>query len=402
MDNFADNSQYATIAPMIDFNNTQIAFSGKTEKDLRRADFLFRTIASPAVVAAGNFLAHLAIRLYLPVRWIVKPTLYRQFVGGETIEECIPAVRMLEKFNVKAILDYSVEGGKSESYMEGVLQETLRTIEFAAFDPNVPIAVFKPTAFAPGHILEKAGSDQTLNTAELAAFENFRTRVNTLCERAARLDIPIMIDAEDVHFQAIIDKVTLTMMEKYNREKAIVFNTYQMYRTDRLDVLQKDYALAVKKNFFLGAKFVRGAYMERERRRAASMGYPSPIHPDKTATDQAYDDALTFSVEHLQRISIFNGTHNEESCRHLMQLMEKHGVSKSDPRIWTSQLYGMSDHISFNMAHAGYNVVKYMPYGPVRSVLPYLIRRAEENTSIAGQTGRELRLVRMERKRRKA
>jgi proline dehydrogenase len=386
---------------MIDFNNTEIAFAGKSDKDLRRARFLFKTIASPLVVKTGNYFATLAMKLRLPIAWAVKPTLYQQFVGGETIEECLPTVRDLERFNVKAILDYSVEGGETGSAIQAVLEETLRTINQAAIDPNVPISVFKPTAFAPAHILEVASSGRDLSEVETEEINKFRERVNTLCGRAAKLNVPIMIDAEDVHFQAIIDKVTLEMMEKYNRGKVIVFNTYQMYRTDRLDVLKQDYDRAVKRSFFLGAKFVRGAYMERERRRAEKMGYPSPIHPDKPSTDKAYNDALAFSVEHLSRISIFNGTHNEESCHHLMQLMDNYKIAKNDPRIWTSQLYGMSDHISFNMAHAGYNVVKYMPYGPVKSVLPYLLRRAEENTSIAGQTGRELSLLEKEMKRRK-
>jgi proline dehydrogenase len=387
---------------MIDFNNTRIAFAIKSSNDLKRAHFLFRTIASPFIVATGELLSTIALRLRIPVNWAVKPTLYKQFVGGETIDDCIPAVRQLEKFNVKAILDYSVEGGESEEYMEAVLQETLRTIDYAAKDANVPFAVFKPTAFSRSYILEKASAGDKLSETDLAGLADFQRRVHTLCKHAAALNVPIMIDAEDVHYQAIIDKVTMEMMEKFNKEKAIVFNTYQMYRTDRLAILKKDLETARQQGFFLGAKFVRGAYMERERRRAEKMGYASPIHPDKPATDRHYDDALSFSVENIDRISIFNGTHNEKSCHHLMQLMEKHGLAKNDPRIWTSQLYGMSDHISFNMADAGYNVVKYMPYGPVKSVLPYLLRRAEENTSIAGQTSRELNLIETERRRRRS
>lgn len=386
---------------MINFNDTQIALAAKTDKDLRRAHLLFRTMASPVVVAIGDFFARLAMKLHLPVNWIVKPTLYRQFVGGETIEECFPTLRLLEKFNVQAILDYSVEGNETESGMDAVLQETLRSVEFASEDPSVPFAVFKPTAFATPHVLEAASKNQALSVQDQMGLDNFRKRVQTLCEKASSLRVPIMIDAEDAHFQPIIDKITLEMMEQYNQKMAIVYNTYQMYRTDRLEVLKRDYARAGEKKFFLGAKFVRGAYMERERKRAEKMGYPSPIHPDKAATDKAYNDALSFSVENLDRISIFNGTHNEESCNHLVQLMQKHGASRSDPRIWTSQLYGMSDHISFNMAAEGYNVAKYMPYGPVKSVLPYLLRRAQENSSIAGQTGRELRLIEKELQRRK-
>jgi proline dehydrogenase len=387
---------------MTDFNNTQIAFAAKSYDDLRRAYWLFKTIASPFVTGAGKFFTNIALALRIPVNWAVKPTLYRQFVGGETIEDCIPAVRELEKFNVKAILDYSVEGGETVANMNAVLQETLRTVDYAAGDPNVPIAVFKPTAFATSHIMEKASSGEPLTEEEKAGVEAFRQRINILCERAASLQVPIMIDAEDVHYQELIDRVTLEMMEKYNAQHTIVFNTYQMYRTDRLEVLKKDFELARKKNFFLGAKFVRGAYMERERKRAEKMGYPSPIHPDKPSTDRDYDAALSFSIENIDRISIFNGTHNENSCLHLAKLMENHNLAKDDPRIWTSQLYGMSDHISFNMAAEGYNVVKYMPYGPVKSVLPYLLRRAEENTSIAGQTTRELNLIETELRSRKS
>lgn len=386
---------------MIDFDNTQIAFASKTPGDLKRTYWLFKTIASPIVVATGSFFTDLAFNLRLPVNWAVKPTLYKHFVGGESINDCIPAVRELEKFNVKVILDYSVEGGESEEFIDAVLVETLKTIDHAAKDPNVPIAVFKPTAFAPSHILKKASSGEKMNEQELSGVEKFRKRVEIICEHAEALDVPIMIDAEDVHYQEIIDRVTMEMMERHNEKKVIVFNTYQMYRTDRLEVLKKDFELAKKKGFFLGAKFVRGAYMERERKRAEKMGCPSPIHPDKPSTDRDYDAALTLSIENINRISIFNGTHNEESCQHLMRLMKKHGIAKNDPRIWSSQLYGMSDHISFNMANAAYNVVKYMPYGPVKSVLPYLLRRAEENTSIAGQTGRELKLVKTELKRRK-
>ncbi|MDZ4204292.1 MAG: proline dehydrogenase family protein [Bacteroidales bacterium] len=385
---------------MIDFQNTRIAFISQSDKGILRAKWLFRTIASKSIVKAGKLLTNLALLLHLPVAWLVKPTLYRQFVGGESITKCLPSVRQLEKYNVKAILDYSVEGGHSTEAMQGTLEETLETVKNAANDPNVPFAVFKPTAFATTTLLERASTGATLLVDEQKALDQFRERINKLCKKAFELDVPILIDAEDVHFQAIIDKVAFEMMELYNRKKAIVFNTYQMYCTDRLEKLQNDLYVAIKKDYFLGAKFVRGAYMERERLRARQKGYPSPIHVDKAATDRDYNAALTFAMQHLDRINIFNGTHNEESCMHLIKLMNETGLLINDSRIWHSQLYGMSDHISFNLAAEGYNVAKYMPYGPLRSVLPYLIRRAEENTSLAGQTGRELRLIDNEVKRR--
>ncbi|HEX7411972.1 MAG TPA: proline dehydrogenase family protein [Bacteroidales bacterium] len=386
---------------MLSFDNTKIAFRYKTNADLTRAYWLFRLISSNLLVTAGKTFTHLALGIHLPISRAIKHTLYKHFVGGETIEECALTVRLLEKYNVKAILDYSVEGGKDTETMARTLAETLRTIFNASKDINIPFAVFKPTAFASAEVLEKANSGKVQSQEILAEAENFKQRVETLCRFAYETGVPLMIDAEDSWYQSFVDDVVTEMMKKYNKKKPIVYNTLQMYRTDRLGFLKISYQKAVAGNYQLGIKFVRGAYMERERKRALEMGYPSPIQPDKAATDRDYDAALTFSVEHIDRISIFNGTHNEISNLHLTDLMEKHGLAKNDSRIWFAQLYGMSDHISFNLADAGYNVAKYMPYGPVRNILPYLIRRAEENTSISGQMGRELSLIVREKKRRK-
>jgi len=385
---------------MLSFDNTEIAFRYKTNADLTRAYWLFRLISSNLLVTIGKTFTNAALGVHLPIAWAIKPTLYKHFVGGETIGECAPKVRLLEKYNVKAILDYSVEGGKDNETMERTLAETLRTIVNASKDVNIPFAVFKPTAFASAEVLENASSGNALSPKIASEVEKFRQRVETLCKLAYENGVPLMIDAEDSWYQSFVDDVVMEMMEKYNKEKTIVYNTLQMYRTDRLIFLRKSYQKAVAGNYQLGIKFVRGAYMERERKRALEMAYPSPIQPDKPATDRDYDAALTFAVEHIDRISIFNGTHNEISNLHLVDLMEKHGLAKNDSRICFSQLYGMSDHISFNLADAGYNMAKYMPYGPVRNILPYLIRRTEENTSISGQMGRELSLIVREKKRR--
>ena len=387
---------------MLSFENTKIAFRYKTNADLMRAYWLFRIISSNLLVKAGKTFTNVVLGMHLPVAWAIKPTLYKHFVGGETIEECESTVHLLGKYNVRAILDYSVEGGKDSETMDRTLAETLRTIENASKDPNIPFAVFKPTAFASAKVMELASSGQKLSPEIAAEAEKFRQSVEKLCSLAFEKGIPLMIDAEDSWYQPFVDEVVTGMMEKYNKEKAIVYNTLQMYRTDRLGFLRTSYEKAVAGNYQLGVKFVRGAYMERERKRAMEMAYPSPIQPDKTATDRSYDAALTFSVEHIDRISIFNGTHNEISNQHLAALMEKHGLAKNDSRIWFAQLYGMSDHISFNLADAGYNVAKYIPYGPVRNILPYLIRRAEENTSISGQMGRELSLIICEKRRRRS
>lgn len=385
---------------MLSFDNTKIAFRYKSNTGLTRAYWLFRLISNNLLVTAGKTFTNAALGMNLPIDWAIKPTLYKHFVGGETIDECIPTVRLLEKFNVKAILDYSVEGGKDNETMERTLAETLRTIINASEDKNIPFAVFKPTAFASAEVLKNASSGKVLSPGVAEEVELFKQRVETLCLAAYKNGVPLMIDAEDSWYQSFVDDVATEMMERYNKEKAIVYNTLQMYHTDRLEFLRTSYHNAVAGNYQLGIKFVRGAYMERERKRALEMDYLSPIQPDKPATDRDYDAALTFSVEHIDRISIFNGTHNEASNLHLANLMERQGLAKNDSRIWFAQLYGMSDHISFNLADAGYNVAKYMPYGPVRNILPYLIRRAEENTSISGQIGRELSLIMREKKRR--
>jgi len=386
---------------MISFENTEIAFRRKSKFQLKKAYFLFKIIASSNLVKISQKLVLLATTLHIPIKWAIKPTIYSHFCGGETIQESLPTIQDLEKYNVKGILDYSVEGKESEEDIKAALEETLKTIKNAKESGNTPFAVFKPTAFTSHHILKKVSEGGALTPEEEKEAQKFRDRVNILCSEAYHLDIPILIDAEDVWFQKFIDDTVNSMMALYNKEKAIVFNTFQMYRVDRLDYLKKSYDMAVAGNYYLGAKFVRGAYMEKERERAKEGGYPDPIQPTKDATDNDFNAALKFSMDHIDRIYIFNGTHNEYSSQYLRQLMEEKGIAKNDPRVYFSQLYGMSDHISFNLGYAGYNVAKYVPYGPVKHVLPYLFRRAEENTSAKGQTGRELSLILTEMERRK-
>lgn len=386
---------------MIQFDDLETAFRYKSDSELKFAYWLFRMVGNPGIVQFGKKITNLALKLRLPVTWLIKPTIYRHFCGGESIDECMKVSRNMEKYGVKCILDYSVEGGESPAAIRAALEETLRTIENARVNRNIPFTVFKPTAFTLTHILEKGSLGSPLSTDEETEFDRFRDRVETLCMAAYNADVPIMVDAEDVRFQPLIDEVVTRMQETYNREKALVYNTLQMYRTDRFEFLKESYRKALDGGYYLGIKFVRGAYMERERARALKYGYPSPINPDKPTTDRMYNDGLRFSVDHLDRISVFNGTHNEDSNRLLTELMNQKGLANNDPRIWFSQLFGMSDPISFNLAAAGYNVAKYLPYGPVRHVLPYLIRRAEENTAVAGQSSRELQMARQEYRRRK-
>jgi len=385
----------------INFEDTKTAFRIKSDRDLRRAYILFKLISYPILVKIGNPVIKVCSALRIPIGWIVKPTAFKHFVGGETLEDCQPAVEKIKTANVYSILDYSVEGKESDKAISAALEETLRAVKNAGKNPEIPFAVFKPTAFGKHHALEVLSGEGTPDAETKEEGEKFRNRIDMLCKTAYANDIPIMIDAEDTYIQNFIDQVVMEMMQLYNKEKCIVFNTYQMYRHDRIAILEADIKKAQEEKFFLGAKFVRGAYMERERLRAEKMGYEDPIQPDKESTDKDYNLALKISMDNLDFVSIFNGTHNEYSSKYLADLMIEQGIDPDDKRIWFSQLYGMSEHISYNLSDAGFNVAKYVPYGPVRFVLPYLMRRVEENTSVKGQTGRELSLIKKERQRRK-
>ncbi len=343
----------------INFENTEVAFHIKKDSELRWAFWMFKLISRPGLVRMGNAVIILMAKIGIPVNWIVKPTVYKQFVGGETIEECAAVILKLASGNVKSILDYSVEGRESDAEIEKAFKETLCAIDFAGKNENIPFAVFKPTAFIKSKAMERLSLGEEKADAEsIKEGEKFRKRVLKMCSKAAGYNLPILIDAEDSWYQNFIDQVVYEMQVKFNSEKAIVYNTYQMYRWDRLDVLKKDIERARNENFFLGVKFVRGAYMERERERATEMNYPDPIQTDKNATDRDYNLALEFSLTNIDRVSIFNGTHNEFSSEYLAELMLKQGISPDDNRCWFSQLYGMSEHISFNLAKGGFNVAK--------------------------------------------
>lgn len=385
---------------MVSFDNTEIAFSGKSNSDLNRSYWLFKLVSSPAIVNIGKSLTSIAVNIHFPISWLIKPTIFKQFCGGENIEECNKTIEQLGKYRIGTILDYSVEGKESEEDFERCKNETIATIHKAKKDKHIPFCVFKITGLARIELLEKVSALQKLSDAEEAEYKNVLNRVDTICRTAHELSVPIFIDAEESWTQEAMDNMANDMMEKYNKEKPIVYNTFQLYRNDRLDFLKKSFEKAKAKNYFLGAKLVRGAYMEKERERAKKMGYPSPINDTKEDTDREYNLALAFCTENIERIAVCAGTHNEKSSMYLTELMQKKNITHSHPHIYFSQLLGMSDHISYNLSNAGYNVAKYVPYGPVRDVLPYLIRRAQENTSVKGQTGRELSLIIKEKKRR--
>ena len=387
---------------MISFDNTVIAFKGKSKKDLNRAYWLFKLVSNNTLVKFGLILLNIALFLRLPILGLIKTTIYKHFCGGECIKDSQKTINELARYQIGTILDYSVEGQECEANFDSGMLETIATIERAAGDNKIPFSVFKITGLGRFDLLEKVNRKQTLSKNEYREYERVKNRINTICKKAHSLGVPIFIDAEESWIQDTIDDIATSMMYEYNKERAIVYNTLQMYRWDRLAFLKKCYADAENHKYFLGLKLVRGAYMEKERARAEKLGYASPIQKNKARTDKDYDLAVYFCIEHIDRIAICAGTHNEDSSSKLAQLLDDKGIDKNDKRVYFSQLLGMSDHISYNLAHTNYNVAKYVPYGPVKEVMPYLIRRAEENTSIAGQTGRELALIMKEKARRSA
>jgi len=387
--------------PQLSFEDTSVAFSYKSDAELKKANLIFSLVNHPSVSKLATSSVKFAFSVGLPIKGIIKKTAFDHFCGGETIEEAEETIQKLAKHGVGTILDYSVEGEETEEGFEKTTAETILTIEKAHRSGHIPFCVFKVTGLAAFALLEKIQSKEKLSVVEEAAFEKVKDRVNRICSKAAEYKIPVLVDAEETWIQDPIDDLAYAMMEKYNRSEAIVFNTYQLYRTASLQNLKDAYAVADRGNYYIGAKVVRGAYMEKERARAEKLGYPSPIQSTKEASDEAFDTAIEFCVEKRDRIAVMCGSHNEQSNLLLAQLMDKQGISHHDKRFWFAQLYGMSDNISFNLAKAGYSVSKYLPFGPINDVIPYLMRRAQENTSVSGQTGRELALLNKELQRRK-
>jgi len=390
------------VEPLVHFDDTAVAFSYKTDSSLKKANFIFTVVNHPAISSLATACVKLGLAIGLPIKGLIRSTVFYHFCGGETIEKSEETIQRLAQFKVGTILDYSVEGAETESGFDQTAEEILKTIDKAKANPAVPFCVFKTTGMAEFALLEKIQTKETLSEKEKAAFERVRNRVDKICKKAHEYKVPILMDAEDSWIQNTIDDLASEMMEKYNKEQPIVFNTYQMYRADMLTNLREAFHRAAMHNYYLGVKMVRGAYMEKERERAAKMNYSDPIHISKEATDDCFNKGLAFCMDNKQRIALVCGSHNEYSNQYLALLMQKHGLNSNDNRVWFAQLLGMSDNISFNLAKAGYNVVKYVPYGPVEAVMPYLLRRAAENTSVAGQSSRELMWIRKELQRRKS
>lgn len=403
---------------IISFDNTEIAFEYKNDSQLQKAHFLFSSMGKPWLVNLGLKVTPFAIKWKLPfTKTVIRKTIFQQFVGGETLEETAKVADKLEEYKVQVILDYGVEGKEGEENFEHARDEFKKVIAYAATQVNIPFMSVKVTGFARFALLEKLDSAmhvaegtlmkrylkavELLTPAEKEEWHRVRLRMLHICEEAAAKNIGVLIDAEETWIQDPVDALTILMMDTFNKTKAVVFNTLQMYRHDRLQFLKDSYVAAAERKFILGTKLVRGAYMEKERNRAAEMNYPSPIQPDKASSDKDYNAAVEFCIEHLDQISVIVASHNEYSNLYTTELLDKKGLPHNHPHVHFSQLYGMSDNITFNLAKSGCSVSKYLPFGPIADVIPYLMRRAQENSSVAGQTGRELGLISKEIKRRK-
>ena len=384
----------------VDFNNTEIAFHLKSDSELERAYFLFKMISIEPLVRIGTAATNFALKAHLPVEGLIRSTVFDHFCGGVNEVDCLPIINKMFASKVCSVLDYSVEAKEVEDQFDFALKTILNLIEFSKDKEALPIAVFKPSAFGSFDLYQKISEKKSLTNSENEQWERIKNRFKTVCASGKLHNVKILIDAEESWIQDAVDDLVLELMETFNTDALIVYSTLQTYRWDRLDYLKKIHIKAKQTNFKLGFKVVRGAYMEKERQRAKDMGYTSPICDTKALTDTLFNDTIKYSLSNLDTIHLFIGTHNEESTYLALELMKAYNIPNDDNRVWFGQLYGMSDHISLNLAEHGYNVAKYLPFGPVKDVMPYLIRRAEENTSVAGQTSRELNLIKKEKQRR--
>jgi len=401
----------------LSFEDTACAFAAKSNKELSKAHFLFNAMGKAWLVKLGLQVTPVAIKWHIPfTRMVIHNTIFPQFVGGETLEQTAKVVDKLETYDVQVILDYGVEGKEGEANFEHARDEFKKVIAYASTQKNIPFMSVKVTGFArfallekidlamkavPGSLMKRYMSAlDTLTIEEREEFHKIRLRMQEVCEAGAAHNVGVLFDAEDSWIQEPIDALTMLMMDVFNKQKPVVYNTLQLYRHDRLQFLKDSYEAALERNFFLGTKLVRGAYMEKERERAVAMNYPSPIQPDKVSCDKDFNECVEYCIEHIDRISVVVASHNEYSNMYTTELMAKKGLPNHHPHVHLSQLYGMSDNITFNLAKAGYSVSKYLPFGPLQDVIPYLMRRAQENSSVSGQTGKELSFIRKEMDRR--
>jgi len=383
------------------FDNTESAFKLKSDSELERAYFLFRMIANEPLVKIGTAVTRFALNVHLPVEGLIRSTVFDHFCGGVNEDDCMPVVDKMFDVGVCSVLDYSVEGKEGTDQLDAAMNKVNKLTNFAQHKEAMPFSVFKPSGFGRFDLWNKVTEGIELSDDEIAEWGRLEQRYEKVSKAAYDTGVTLLIDAEETWMQGAADRLCDQMMEKYNKDRVVVFNTLQCYCWDRLDYLKAEHAKAKEKGYKLGYKIVRGAYLEKENERAKELGYKTPMCGSKKETDDNFNAIMEYIMDNLEDIELFVGTHNEESTYLAMKIMEEKNIDLKDPRVWFGQLYGMSDHISFNLANEGYNVAKYLPFGPVKDVMPYLIRRAEENTSVAGQTNRELSLLKKEKERRK-
>jgi proline dehydrogenase len=388
---------------LVNFEDTKVAYQSKSNADLERARLLYRLLQNPVISGPSQALMRLSVKWGLPVKPLIKATLYRQFIGGESRGECTSLARALAQYNVQTVLDYAAEGEESEDAFQQNLEEFKNNIDLAAEEPSIPISVFKPSAIARNKELTTLSTkpkDQWTEEEE-ASYQKIWGRFNSIFSKAYDQQVPVMIDAEESWTQDIVDELAMAMMRTYNLERPLVMNTYQLYRKDHLATLKQHHEEALKYGVYWGGKLVRGAYLEKERQVAKETGKPSPVHDSKAETDADFDAATSYCIQNIDSCAIMVATHNHSSVEKAAQAIEERGLARNHPHVWFSQLYGMADQISFNLADEGFRVAKYTPYGPVKAVVPYLIRRAEENSAVQGQVQQELEAIKSELKRRK-
>ena len=383
------------------FNDTKIAFSYKSNYELKRAYILFKLLSHPSLAFIGKHLLNLLIKIHFPINNLIKQTIFEQFCGGENEKECFKVINKLNENNIRCILNYSIEGSNTESNYEHTLNKTLNLIDLSEKQYVSPFIVFKPSSVGRFDLYLKKANNDSLNENEIDEWQRVEQRYDQICNSAAKSGVSILIDAEESWIQKPVDELIEKLMIKYNNSSCIVYNTIQTYRIDRFEYLSDLHKRLSKSNIKIGIKLVRGAYMEKERRRAKSNNYKSPICETKLKTDENYNNCMSFIFSNINDFNLFIGSHNERSNLLATEIMEKHQIKNNDKRVWFGQLYGMSDNISFNLALNRYNVTKYLPFGPIKEVIPYLIRRLDENTSVSGQTSRELKLISKEIKRRR-
>lgn len=404
--------------PGISFDNTEFAFQYKSDKELKEACRLFALMGNSLMVKLGTGLVPWMIKTGLPVKGLIRDTIFRQFAGGETLEQTARVARVLAKYHVDVILDYGVEGGEGgDAAYDQAATEFIKVINYAATQSNIPFMSVKITGLTRFSLLEKLdelmhkkhgslikrylGALEVLTVAEREEWHKVRLRIMRICEKAAETNIGMLIDAEETWIQDPVDALVMLMMDSFNKERIVIYNTVQHYRHGRLSFLKDCIDAAKERGFILGVKLVRGAYMEKERKRAEARGYPSPIQPDKASSDRDFNAGVNLCINNLDYVGVLVASHNENSTMLAVKKMRELNIPLNHPHVNFSQLYGMSDNITFNLAKAGCNVSKYLPFGPIEDVIPYLMRRAQENTSVKGQTGRELGLILKELQRRK-